>query len=153
MMEMELLKEFEKLYQLQETIAQLSTKDLYDALGTTDTHCINFIGTVQEANGVQISANLGLTRSAISKITTRLEKKGYIQGYKKANNHKEVFYRLTEQGQEIYCKHEKAHNAWLIRDQEFLKTVDEAEKKIMLRVLKDFNHYILEKMEVFKDDN
>lgn len=150
---MELLKEFEKLYQLQETIAQLSTTDLYDALGTTDTHCIHFIGTVQEANGVQISANLGLTRSAISKITTRLEKKGYIQGYKKANNKKEVFYSLTEKGQEIYFKHEKAHMAWLIRDQEFLKTVDEAEKKIMLRVLKDFNHYILEKIEVLKNDN
>lgn len=152
-MEIELLKEFEKLYQLQETIAELSTKGLYDSLGTTDTHCINFIGNVQEANGVQISANFGLTRSAISKITTRLEKKGYIKGNKKPNNNKEIFYRLTEKGQEIYLEHEKAHNNWLLRDEQFLTTVDEEDKKIVLRVLKDFNNYILEKMEMIKNDN
>ena len=152
-METKLLKEFETLYQLQETIAGLSTKNLYDSIGNTDTHCINCIGNVQEANGVQISLHMGLTRSAISKITTRLEKKGYIQGYKKTNNNKEIFYSLTAKGQEVYLKHEKAHNDWLLREEEFLKTVDEEEQKIMLRILKDFNDYILEKIEVLKNDN
>jgi DNA-binding MarR family transcriptional regulator len=149
-METELLKEFEKLYQLQETMAKLSTKGLYDSLGTTHTHCINFIGDIQEANGVQISINLGLTRSAISKITTNLEKKGYIESHKKANNNKEIFYSLTKKGQEIYLKHQKAHNNWLLRDQQFLKTVDEVKKKIVLSVIKDFNNYILKEMEILK---
>ncbi|WIW69735.1 winged helix DNA-binding protein [Anaerosinus gibii] len=102
---------------------------------------------------MQISVNLGLTRSAISKITTRLEKKGYIQGCKKPNNNKEIFYSLTAKGQEIYFKHEKAHNAWLLRDQEFLKTVGELEKKTVLHFLKSFNNYILEKMEMTKNDD
>lgn len=152
-MEQELLHEFERLYQNQETIAEIATKGLYGSLGNTDTHCISCIGAAGAANGVQLAAMLGLTRSAVSKITTRLEMKDYILGSKRANNNKEIFYTLTEKGREIFAKHENAHAAWLARDEEFFKTVSESDKEVLLRVLRGFNNYILERMEEYKNDN
>lgn len=148
-----LLEEFERLYQLQEMIADISNKDLYGDLGTTETHCINYIGENKEANGVELSTGLALTRSAISKITKRLIKKGYIFSFKKEDNLKEVFYSLTPNGEDIFSKHIEAHKNWIIRDKIFLETIKKSEKEIVLNVLKNFNKYILREMEKLKDDN
>lgn len=152
-MEDKLLKEFERLYQLQEMIADLTTKDLYDGLGTTDTHCINYIGDHKEANGVELAEDLVLTRGAISKITKRLMSKGYIISHKKEDNQKEVFYSLTTSGKGIYDKHVQAHNNWMLRDKRFLETLDEGNKEVVLKVLQDFNAHILNEMEEFKNDD
>lgn len=153
MIDDKLMNEFEKLYQNQEMMAKQTASELYSSLSNTETHCINYIGDNLEANGVELATNLKLTRSTISKMTTRLEKRGYIVGVKKADNKKEIFYSLTDSGREIYLKHEEAHSAWLKRDMDFLLTVDDSEKEIVLKVISDFNIYLRNQMEVFKNDN
>ena len=86
-------------------------------------HCIEAIQELNEPNVRRLTEALFMTRGAVSKLTKRLEQRGLIESYKNPDNKKEVYFRLTEAGTEIYQIHEDLHKEFQRRDQKCLTTL------------------------------
>lgn len=76
-----------------------------------------------------------MTRGAISKLTKKLIKKGVIESYRKPDNQKEIYFRLTAQGKEIYKIHEQLHKEFQERDKAVFEQVTEEEFERILDFL------------------
>jgi len=67
-----------------------------------------------------------MTKGAISKICTKLFNKNFVEKMKMLNNQKEIFFRLTDKGREIYHAHETLHNE---AEEEWLSLLDKYTKE------------------------
>ncbi|GBK65969.1 MarR family transcriptional regulator [Paenibacillus macerans] len=78
-------------------------------VNVTECHVIDYIGKNRLTNAVGIATALNMTKGSISKITTRLLEKGFIESHRMEGNRKELFFTLTRSGGEVYKLHEKLH--------------------------------------------
>ncbi|MFF5514034.1 MarR family transcriptional regulator [Staphylococcus capitis] len=108
----------------------------------SEVHCIEAIEELNEPNVRRLTEALFMTRGAISKLTKRLEQRGLIESYKNPNNKKEVYFRLTEAGQQIYQTHEELHKEFQRRDQEVFDNITEDEFKSMMRFAEKYNAHL-----------
>lgn len=65
-----------------------------DNYSLTELHVIHCIGEESMRNLTTISEYMSMTRGAVSKICSRLQKKGAIEKIKLADNQKEIFLSL-----------------------------------------------------------
>ena len=82
----------------------------------------------------------------MSKIIRRLTAAKAVESYQRTDNRQKIFYRLTETGKFLYAEHEKRHQLWLERDQQFLERYTGEELDFLQTFLTDFNHYLQEKI-------
>lgn len=95
--------------------------------------CIEYIGDNGDANITKLAKACFMTRSGLSKLTKKLEKKGLIERYKKIDNKKEVYFNLTKAGEEVYQLHEDMTNKFLERDRAaFDKTTENFLDEILI---------------------
>lgn len=141
-MKEKILKEFTNLYNNQDLLSNLMNEDLFDNYSNTEVHCVDAIGKLEKANGVNISKKLNMTRGAISKLTRKLENKNVIYRDTLEDNKKEVLYKLTDEGEKLFKKHTLAHEKWEKRDLEYLNSFDEENLKIVLDFVEHFNIYL-----------
>jgi DNA-binding MarR family transcriptional regulator len=89
----------------------LSASDLSykDKVTLSECHVIDYIGRNRLTNAVSIAHNLNISKGGISKITSRLLKKGFIELHRLEGNRKEIFFTLTPDGKKIFALHEKLH--------------------------------------------
>ena len=80
-----------------------------DGLNLAEVHCIDQIGVTDHANVTKIADAMRLTRGAISKITKKLLCKGLIESYQRPGNNKEIYFRLTAGGRQIFEEHRVCH--------------------------------------------
>lgn len=80
-----------------------------DSLSITELHVISEIGSNARVNVTTIAQKIGVTKSAISKITVKLLKKGLLERYQLEDNQKEVFFRLTKVGELVNSIHDSFH--------------------------------------------
>ncbi len=78
----------------------------------SEIHCIDAIGMDGESNASQLSARLNISNGAVTQVTNKLLKKKLIEKYQKAANHKEVYFRLNEEGRLAYESHRQFHQAF-----------------------------------------
>ncbi|MGI2734039.1 MarR family transcriptional regulator [Bacillus cytotoxicus] len=78
-------------------------------MSLSELHVIECIGNKGLINVTAITEEMGMTKGAISKICTKLFNKKYVEKMKMLDNQKEIFFCLTESGNEIYRAHEKLH--------------------------------------------
>ena len=83
-----------------------------------------------------------MTRSAISKITKKLIKKGFIESYQKPDNKKEIYFRLTEQGKVIHKVHEELHKEFQERDKAVFDQVTEEQFDSMLSFVEKYSKHL-----------
>ncbi|NQF16496.1 MarR family transcriptional regulator [Brevibacillus sp. HB1.3] len=84
----------------------------YDRVGrlsVTELHVLQEVGRKDRVNVTTIAQHIGVTKSAISKITVKLLKKGLLERYQLEDNQKEVFFRLTSVGEMVNEIHEHYH--------------------------------------------
>ena len=112
----EILSLFKGIYEKQEQLSKLTDYELFSKFSNSEVHSLCIIGDNENVNGAMISSKLAMTRSAISKIISKLKKKELIYSYQNSDNKKEIYYKLTEKGYLIYHKHEKAHKEWEERE-------------------------------------
>ncbi|TKI89432.1 MarR family transcriptional regulator, partial [Bacillus cereus] len=79
-------------------------------------HCIEYIENNADSNVTQLAEAFYVTRGAISRMTKKLIQKGLVESYQKLENKKEIYFKLTEQGKEIYKIHENLHKEFQERD-------------------------------------
>lgn len=146
-----LLKEIALMLERQDMLSKLTESQCLDEYGYSETHCIDYIGKLELPNVTRIAEHMGMTRGAISKMTKKLLAKGLIEKYTLVTNRKEIYYKLTEAGQELFDEHEKRHKRWEKRDMEFLARYPKDEVLILNKFMKEFNAYLEQQIEAIVD--
>ena len=148
-----LLKEIASMLQRQEMLTKLTESVCLEEYSYSETHCIDYIGKTELPNVTKIADNMQMTRGAISKMTKKLLAKGLIEKYSLESNKKEIYFRLTESGLELYKEHEKRHKLWEQRDSRFLERYSPEEMEIITKFMKEFNVYLEEKIEEYTEES
>ena len=146
-----LLQEIASMLQRQEMLTKLTENVCLEEYSYSETHCIDYIGKTELPNVTKIAENMQMTRGAISKMTKKLLAKGLIEKYTLESNKKEVYFRLTDSGMELYQEHEKRHKLWEQRDSKFLERYSKEEIDLITKFMKEFNTYLEEQIEGYTE--
>lgn len=109
---------------------------------SSEVHCIEYIGRNVDTNVTKLAEYFYMTRGAMSKLTKKLIKKGVIESYQKPDNKKEIYFRLTEQGKEVYKIHEKLHKEFQERDKAIFEQVTEEQFDSMLSFIEKYSSHL-----------
>ncbi|BAQ13036.1 MarR family transcriptional regulator [Clostridium botulinum] len=137
-----IMEGFKEIYEKEEILGKIAFRGEYEKYGVSEIHCIDFIGKIENPNVTKISENMNMTRGAISKICKKLLNNKLIDKYKKPENDKEIYFKLTKSGEELYKCHEIKHKKWEERNNNFFKNVDREEQEIVVSFLKKFNNFL-----------
>lgn len=146
-----IMKSFKEIYEKEEILGKISFKGEYEKYGVSEIHCIDFIGKMEDPNVTKIAQSMNMTRGAISKLCKKLLNNKLIDKYKKPENDKEIYFKLTELGERLYKHHEIKHRQWEERNNKFFKNIDEEEQEFVASFLKKFNNYLDKIIEVEGD--
>lgn len=108
----------------------------------SEVHCIEYIGKNIDTNVTKLAESFYMTKGAMSKVTKKLIKKGYIESYQKPENKKEIYFKLTEEGKEIYKIHGKLHKEFLERDKAVFEKVTEKQFEDMIKFVERYNEHL-----------
>jgi DNA-binding MarR family transcriptional regulator len=134
---MELIKKIEKVKRKYNGI------ELYPS----EIHTLVFIQDNNESNMTEIAQRLGVTKGAIFKIIDKLGQKELLSRYKKPDNNKNTYFKLSEKGLLAYDGHEKFHKDFFgDPPEEFLKFIDENQETI-LKMFGFTKDYLVEHIE------
>ena len=133
-----------------EVYNDMSNKNQNWDLSLSEIHCID-IEKLESPNVTLLANTMRMTRGGITKITRKLIKKEFITSFKEEGNKKEVYFRLTSKGMEVYLDHEKTHKAAKDREMGFYSTFTVEEQKIVLNFLERSNKHLQKEMEKLRD--
>ena len=108
----------------------------------SEVHCIEYIAKNTDTNVTKLAQSFCMTTGGITKITKKLINKGLIESYKKPNNKKEIYFRLTDQGIEVYKVHEKLHREFQERDKNVFEQFSDEEFEMMLKFGQLYNKHL-----------
>ncbi|AFM41371.1 transcriptional regulator [Desulfosporosinus acidiphilus SJ4] len=109
---------------------------------SSEVHCIEYIGKNEDSNVTKLAESFYMTRGAISKIAKKLINKGVIESYQKPVNKKEIYFRLTQRGKEIYNVHEELHKEFHERDKVVFEQVTEEQFDMMLSFVETYRRHL-----------
>lgn len=133
---------FRELLNKMDLLNMFKMKDILKSYKPSEVHCIEFIGNNSDPNVTKLAESFYVTRGAISKITKKLIKKGIIESYRKPENKKEIYFRLTEQGKVINKVHEEMHEEFQKRDKAVFEQVTDEQFDIMLGFLEKYSGHL-----------
>lgn len=113
----------------------------------SEIHCIDYIGSHPEPNVTQLADAFYMTRGAISKLTKKLIGKGLVESYQKEGNKKEIYFCLTDRGQEIFGIHERLHHGFDMRDKVVFEQISGQELQGILRFAEIYNSHLDQEFE------
>ncbi|MCB2338954.1 MarR family transcriptional regulator [Clostridium estertheticum] len=117
-------------------------KDSLKGFKSSEVHCIEYIGRNVDSNVTKLAESFYMTRGAISKLTKKLIKKSIIESYRKPDNKKEIYFRLTEQGKVINKVHEELHKEFQERDKSVFEQVTEEQFDIILSFIAKYSNHL-----------
>ena len=114
----------------------------FSNISLSEIETIEFIAKSPYPNVTKLAHHLYMTRGAASKIAKKLLKKNFIESYQIPENKKEIYFRLTADGQKINDRHENLHQKFSKNDQIiFEELTDEAVSNI-LDFLNNYNRHL-----------
>lgn len=140
-------KGFRDLYNKMDRLNRFKMEDRLKGYKPSEVHCIEYIGKNTDSNVTKLAESFYMTRSAMSKIAKKLMEKGFVESYQKPDNKKEIYFRLTGQGQKIYKEHEKLHKEFQERDKAVYEELSEEQFDSMLRFVERYNRHLDEEMK------
>lgn len=145
-MNINLLNLFVEYVEKQEILSRLTEDETLHGYSYSEIHTIAAIGKIKSPNVTGIAEYMHVTRGAISKITKKLQKENLIETYMLRDNKQKKFFRLTDKGQFLYDEHEKRHNLWLERDNDFIQKYSKEQLFLMEGFMREFNNYLNNKI-------
>jgi DNA-binding MarR family transcriptional regulator len=103
----------------------------------TSLRVVDAIGRLEPVNGIAISTHSGLPKGTVSKVTRRLITQNLVNGAHRLPNHKEIYYRLTRRGRELFTVHrafDEQMERGIVR---FLERYRPDELRLLVRVLRE----------------
>lgn len=138
----EILDLFTELYEKQDMLSKLTQSSRLQGYGYSMIHCLDVIGQIELPNVTKIADKLKMTRGAISKITKKLLANDLIEIYQCDNNKKEIYFKLTLNGKQLYIDHQIRHQKYLERDKAFFSSQDDQKIFVVKEFLNEFNSYL-----------
>lgn len=126
------------MLKLEETIKNTD----FQSYTSSEIFCIEYIGNNVDSNGTKLAKACFMTRSGLSKLTKKLEKKQIIERYKKADNKKEIYFKLTDKGEDIYKLHEDMTNKFLERDKSVFENTEVEDLDRMMNFFKRYDEHL-----------
>ncbi len=117
-------------------------KDSLKGFKSSEVHCIEFIGKNADSNVTKLAESFYMTRSATSKITQKLIKKGMIESYQKSDNEKKIYFRLTEEGEAISKIHDDLHKEFQERDKAVFEQVTDEQFESILNLVEKYSKHL-----------
>ncbi|MCM1010253.1 MAG: MarR family transcriptional regulator [Fusobacterium sp.] len=114
-------------------------------------HCIDCIGKIENPNVTKIALTMKLSKAAISKNIKKLLARNSIETYKNPDNKKEIYYKLTPIGLDVFDKHLKMHETWYNKDNEFFKQFNKKDLEIIFNILSKYNKTLQGRLDNIKD--
>lgn len=114
---------------------------------SSEVHCIEFIGQNEDVNVTKLADSFYMTLGAISKLTKKLINKGIIESYQKPENKKEIYFKLTIEGEKVYKIHEELHNEFKERDKIIYSDISDDELNIMINFAQKYSLHIDKELE------
>ncbi|SHO45500.1 MarR family transcriptional regulator [Anaerocolumna xylanovorans] len=133
---------FRDLYNKMAWLNNFKMKDSFKGYKSSEVHCIEYIGKNLDPNVTKLAESFYMTSGAISKMTKKLIKKGIIESYQRPDNKKEIYFRLTEQGEVIYNIHEELHKEFRERDKAVFDQVTEEQFDSMLSFIEKYSGHL-----------
>ncbi|PGW71515.1 MarR family transcriptional regulator [Bacillus cereus] len=109
---------------------------------SSEVHCIEYIENNADSNVTQLAEAFYVTRGAISRMTKKLIQKGLVESYQKSENKKEIYFKLTEHGKEIYKIHENLHKEFQERDKAVFEQVTEEEFDSIISFVEKYSRHL-----------
>lgn len=144
---MDLINLFREYGDKQEVLSKLREDKLLRKYNNSELHIIAAIGDLEQPNVTSLAEYLRMTRGGISKNVKKLLESGLIASYQLSGNTKNIYYRLTDYGREIYEKHSEAHKAWLERDRKFMSGFSPEQLCIVEDFMKKYIQHIDNRIE------
>jgi len=138
----QVILDFRNVFNKMVWLNKMKMEDRLKGVKPSEVHCIESIGKHADPNVTRIAESLYMTRGAITKLTKKLMEKGLIESYQKPDNKKEIYFKLTEQGQEIYDIHEELHKEFQERDQTVFEQVTEEQYDQMLIFMEQYSRHL-----------
>lgn len=98
---------------------------------------LDAIGRLEPVNGITISRQARIPKGSVSKISRRLIAKKLISAEPLPNNKKEILFRLTPLGRELFLAHQAFDQQMERGFFQFLQKYDADELSFIVRMLKD----------------
>lgn len=103
---------------------------------------IEKIDSIPEPNVTKLATATYMTRGAISKLTKKLTEKNLIESYQLPTNKKEIYFRLTSQGEQVNQIHQALHQSFANRDQEVFTNMTEEEFDTIFRFIGRYRQHL-----------
>ncbi|KWX71903.1 MarR family winged helix-turn-helix transcriptional regulator [Paenibacillus jilunlii] len=139
--------DFRDLFNKMAWLNKTKMEDSLKGYKPSEVHCIESIGKNVDSNVTKLAESLYMTRGAISKITKKLTEKGLIESYQKPDNKKEIYYRLTEQGEVVNKIHEELHKEFQERDKAVFEHLTEEQLDSMLNFMEKYSRHLDEEIK------
>ena len=133
---------FRELYDKMSWLNRRKMEDSLKGYTSSEVHCMEYIEKNKDSNVTKLADYFYMTRGAISKLTKKLIKKELIESYQKSDNKKEIYFRLTEKGREVYDIHEKLHNEFSERDKVVFEQVTDEQFNSMLQFVELYSQHL-----------
>ena len=133
---------FRELFNKMAWLNKFKMEESFKGYKSSEVHYIECIGRNVDSNVTKLAESLYMTRGAISKMTKKLIEKGVIESYQKSDNKKEIYFRLTKEGQKIYDIHEKLHREFQERDKVVFDQVTEEQFDSMLSFVEKYSKHL-----------
>ncbi len=114
-----------------------SEGDHAHAYTLSELHVLHQIATQDRARVTSLAMACGLTRGAISKIVHQLLERNDIIPYQQSDNHKNIYYRCTDQGEAVEAWHQSVHRDAYARVTQFFARYTPAQRATIAQFLSD----------------
>jgi DNA-binding MarR family transcriptional regulator len=112
----------------------------------TSIHVIACIGRHEPINNMAIAKKMNLSKANITKITAKLSEADLIKRLQLTDNKKEVYFRLTPKGKQVFELHEAVHKRKEQQFYLFLNSFTDQEQDVILTFLRALTARITEEL-------
>ncbi|AJG99834.1 MarR family transcriptional regulator [Clostridium beijerinckii] len=138
---------FNNVSEIHNLIKKTAERNFLTEYTFTEVHCIEQIEKMEDPNVTKLSKKFEMTRGALSKIIKKLIEKGAVEIYRKPENKKEIYYKLTESGMSTFMEHEEMHKSRLERDKVIFSKLSEDEKATFVNILDKIHEQLIAELK------
>ena len=138
----QILTAFRDVFNKMAWLNEVKMKACLKAYKPSEVHCLEHIGKSSDPNVTKLAESSYMTRGALSKLTKKLMEKGLIESYRKPDNKKEIYFKLSKQGQQVFDTHEALHREFAARDHAVFEQLSEQQVRAVLSFMENYNHHL-----------
>ena len=143
----QILLNFRNLFEKMSWLNTLKMKNSLKSYKSSEVHCIEYIEKNTDVNVTKLAEAFYMTKGAITKVTQKLMDKNVIESYQKKDNKKEIYFRLTSKGKEVFEVHEKLHDEIKKRDSAVFESMSNRQFEDILRFMEDYSRHLDSEIE------